>query len=211
MSSLEKVLEGHDPQVLFLSHTELPHAGNTRTIATLWPDITVVVSDLVLPYLELPRYQELKHLVTTHAGTSRSFAGRQFEILNAVLRDQTTSQWIFDPTTKTLLTADAFGYYHSPGQCELFSDEDGGAIRKKDMLDFHRNAFGYLRWVIPERFNDTIDKVFNGHEVETIAPIHGNPISNKVEETIDMLKEIVGTLRMEALDKSPMLVGAKGS
>ena len=209
MKSIEDILDGQTPEVLFLSHTELPHAGNVRALGDRWPGLTVVVSELVLAYLELPRYKEIKKLIYIPAGTERAFAGRELEFMNAILRDQTTSQWILDYKTGTMFSSDAFGYYHLPGKCELFNDEKGGATREVDMMDFHRNAFGYLRWVIPERFNETIDKVFENRDIKIIAPIHGNPIRSDINDHVAMLKRIIKRLRAESLGQTPVLTAVE--
>jgi flavorubredoxin len=127
------------------------------------------------------------------------FAGRSLEFVNAPLKDQPASQWIFDFETHTLFTADAFGYYHSPGECELFESDEGGDVRMDSLLEYHKVAFRYLRWVIPYPLNDAIDEIFK-RDVRIIAPVHGNPITTRIEEHVQMLKDVnmrlcLGTVR----------------
>jgi flavorubredoxin len=98
----------------------------------------------IIPYIELAPVVELERIVLAPIASTANFAGRSFEFVNAPLKDQPASQWIFDHRTHTLLTADAFGYYHSPGKCNAFPNEKGGEIRMEDFLEYHRIAFRYL-------------------------------------------------------------------
>jgi len=189
MKGLDEVLDGTPPEAVFLTHTELPHAGNVRAISQKWPRATAVVSSTIIPYIELAPVVELERIALAPIAEVAAFAGRDFEFVNAPLKDQPASQWIFDLKTKTLFTADAFGYYHAPGECELFEGEGGSAIRFGDLREYHRVAFRYLRWVIPGPLNDALDEVF-ARDVRIIAPVHGNPIMNDAKGYVRMLEEV---------------------
>ena len=207
MKSLEDVLDGLTPEVVFLTHGELPHAGNIRTIVSRWPTTTVAISSLTIPYMDVTRVAEKdykKEFAFTFLGTTDDFAGRRLEFIGPALRDQAMSQWIFDPKTGALFCADAFGYYHAPGRCELFSDEEGGAIHEKDMLDYHRDAFQFLRWVNPAPVKDEMDKVLE-RDVKIIAPTHGNPIRSDIRGHADMMIRVVGSIRNEWMAKRQVL------
>ncbi len=189
MGGLDEVLDGAAPEVIFLTHTELPHAGNVRAIATKWPKATAVVSNTIIPYIELAPIVKLERIGLAPIADVASFGGRTFEFVNAPLKDQPASQWIYDFRTKTLFTADAFGYYHAPGECETFPGEGGSEIRMGDLREYHRLAHRYLRWVIPSMVNEAIDEVFV-RDVEIIAPVHGNPIMNDIPGHVRMLKQV---------------------
>lgn len=189
MDGLVEVLDGNPPETIFLTHTELPHAGNVRAIAEKWPKATAVVSNTIIPYIELAPIVEMARISLAPIADVATFSGRAFEFVNAPLKDQPATQWILDFKTKTLFTADAFGYYHAPGECELFDGVDGPSIRIADMRDYHRVAFRYLRWVIAGPLNQALDEVFE-RDVEIIAPVHGNPMTRGIEEHVEMLKEV---------------------
>jgi flavorubredoxin len=189
LAALDEVLDGIPPEIVFLTHTELPHAGNVRAIANKWPKATAVVSNTIIPYIELAPIVEMGRIGLAPIAEVASFAGRSFEFVNAPLKDQPASQWIYDFKTRTMFTADAFGYYHAPGECELFEGEKGSAIRMEDMTEYHRVAFRYLRWVIAAPLNEALDEVFV-RDVKIIAPVHGNPITERIAEHVEMLKEV---------------------
>ncbi len=160
MEKLDRVLEGASPEVIFLTHTELPHSGNLRAIVNKWPKSIPVVSNTIVPYIELAPIVELERIVLAPIASTQEFAGRRFEFVNAPLKDQPASQWIFDFETGTLFTADAFGYYHADGKCDLFPTEEGGAIESEGFREYHELAFRYLRWVIPELLNEGLTRSF---------------------------------------------------
>jgi flavorubredoxin len=189
MDGLDEVLDGTPPESIFLTHTELPHAGNVRAISQKWPKAVSVVSSTIIPYIELAPVVDLERIALAPIADVASYGGRSFEFVNAPLKDQPASQWIYDFKTKTLFTADAFGYYHAPGECDLFEGEGGSEIRFDDLREYHRVAFRYLRWVIPGPLNEALDEVFV-RDVKIIAPVHGNPITNDIGGHVRMLQEV---------------------
>jgi flavorubredoxin len=176
MAELDELLAGAVPLAIFLTHSELPHSGNLQMVAEKWPDIQVWVSNVLLPYIELAPLLPLGQITAVTPGTIFEFGERRLEFVDALLKDQPGSQWLYDSLTKTLFTGDGFGYYHTPEQCELFSDEVEGGIAVAQLRPYHHNAFRFLRWVIPERLNADMDKMFQKRDVQIIAPIHGNAI-----------------------------------
>jgi flavorubredoxin len=176
MAELDELLAGAVPEAIFLTHSELPHSGNLQMVAEKWPDIQVWVSNVLLPYIELAPVLPLGQITAVTPGTIFEFGERRLEFVDALLKDQPGSQWLYDSLTKTLFTGDGFGYYHTPEQCELFSDEMEEGITVEQLRPYHHNAFRFLRWVIPERLNADMDKMFQKRDVQIIAPIHGNAI-----------------------------------
>ena len=197
MDGLDEILDGAEPEAVFLTHTELPHSGNVRTIATRWPNAKPTVADSIIPYIELAPVVEQERITLAPMASVANFAGRTLEFVHAPLKDQPASQWIFDFRTHTLFTADAFGYYHKPGRCDLFADEMEEGIRKEDFLDYHRIAFRYLRWVLPKPLNEALDTVFL-RDVSIIAPVHGNPIRTNVRGHLKRLQDAMTQICTES-------------
>jgi flavorubredoxin len=203
LRELDRLLNGTAPQFIFLTHSELPHSGNLQKIAEKWPKIQVLVSNVLLPYIELAPVLPLGQITAVTPGAILEFAGRRLEFVDALLKDQPGSQWLYDSLTKTLFTGDGFGYYHPPDQCELFSDEVAGGIMSEQFRPYHYNAFRFLRWVIPERLNADMDTLFQQRDVQIIAPIHGNAIRDvplHVGRLQTAINEICTPYRKEAID-----------
>ena len=197
MKQLDQVLNGSTPEYVFLTHSELPHSGNLESITSHWPHIHVMVSSILIPHIEIAPVLPLEQIVAASPGTTLRIAGREINFLDALLKDQPGSQWIYDPKTGTLFTGDGFGYYHPAEVCEQFSDEVEGGILERWLTTYHRDAFRFLRWVNPKKLNDVLDELYQRRDVKTIAPIHGNAIRGDILEHVDRLKRAITAICMQ--------------
>ena len=189
MAALTELLAGQPVDTVLLTHSELPHAGNLRQVAERWPGVRVIVSNVMLPYIEITPALPLERVATLKAGASLMVAGRQLEFVDALLKDQPGSQWINDPVTGTLFTGEGFGYLHSAEQCGQFSDEVAGGLSVEAFQVYHRTAFRFLRWVIADRLNADLDRMFERYAVRNIAPIHGHALRGDVPAHVARLKQ----------------------
>jgi flavorubredoxin len=193
MAELEEVLAGKAPQYIFLTHSELPHAGNLQKIVSLWPDIQVIVSLILLKYIEIAPIMPLEQITPLSPGSSHTFAGRELRFVNALLKDQPGSQWIFDPSTGTMFTGDGFGCYHPEATCHLFSDELD-TLQSQNYYDYHWHAFRFLRWVLPEKLNAALEAMFDRYPVEILAPTHGNALRGDISRHVSRLQQTISAI-----------------
>jgi flavorubredoxin len=188
MQALDELLAGQAPEYVLLTHSELPHAGNLAQVARQWPQVKVIVSNVMLPYIEIAPVLPLAQITALKPGTVLSLAGRTLRFVEALLKDQPGSQWIFDPQTGALFTGDGFGYYHPAAACGKFSDELADGVSVEQFRDYHRAAFRFLRWVVADRLNADLDQLFGRYSVRAVAPIHGSAIRAAVPEHVGRLK-----------------------
>lgn len=188
MQVLNELLAGQSPDYVLLTHSELPHAGNLAQVARQWPQVKVIVSNVMLPYIEIAPVLPLEQITALKPGAILTVAGRKLQFVEALLKDQPGSQWIFDPQTGALFTGDGFGYYHPAEQCGRFSDELAGGVSVEQFRDYHRAAFRFLRWVIAEKLIADLERLFLRYHVQIIAPIHGSAIRSAVPEHVSRLK-----------------------
>ncbi len=203
MEELTDVLDGAEPAYVFLTHSELPHSGNLQKIVDRWPDIQVITSSILLKYIEIAPIMPLDQIIPIAPGERRGFAGRELRFVNALLKDQPGSQWIFDPQTGTMFTGDGFGYYHPPGSCALFSDQLEGGVPKEYFSEYHRHAFRFLRWTVPGKLNAAIDQLLAEYRVEIIAPTHGNAIRGDIPAHVEKLKDTITEICAAYLADAP--------
>ncbi|MEM7032951.1 MAG: MBL fold metallo-hydrolase [Chloroflexota bacterium] len=196
MRDLETVLADQVPSTVFLTHSELPHVGNLQKIADKWPRIQVVVSNVMLPYIEIAPGIPQEQILAVTPGTSMMVGSRSLTLVDALLKDQPGSHWIYDPQTETLFTGDGFGAYHSPEDCARETD---AVISDAAFRQYHRNAFRFLRWVIPERLNPIMDHLFDQYAVSVIAPSHGDAICHDIPAHIEQLKLALADIRQSAM------------
>lgn len=194
MADMETVLNGRSPEHIFLTHSELPHAGNIASVAEKWPGIRVSVSNVMLPYIELLPVLPLSQIEQVVPGFTVSYPTRTLSFVDALLKDQPGSQWVYDSRTETLFTGDGFGYYTSDEAIDRLSDEVDGGISAEQFAAYHKTTFHYLRWVKPDLFNADLDRMFANRPITTIAPIHGNAIRSEVPLHVTRMKAAINQI-----------------
>lgn len=187
MAQIGDLLDGGEPECIFLSHSELPHSGNLQAIVERWPDITIIVSTIILPYTELQPVYRADKLVQVAPNEEREFAGRQLRFFDGVLKDQPGTQWIFDAQTGTLFSGDAFGYDLTSDILELFSDQIEGGIGTWRFAAYHRDAFKFLRWVDAEMLVSDLRRLLSSLDLRVIAPAHGNAIRGDIDRSVEAM------------------------
>lgn len=187
MTQLDQLLDGATPEYLFLTHSELPHAGNIAAVADKWPDIKVIVSNVMLPYIEVLPVLPLEQITQVIPGTKFEFPTRTIEFVDALLKDQPGSHWIHDPRTGTLFTGDGFGYFNNEKAINQLVETAADGVSQSAFEQYHKIAFRFLRWIRPERLAVDLRKMFAKRHVEVIAPIHGNAIRGDIQIHLDRL------------------------
>jgi flavorubredoxin len=105
--------------------------------------------------------------------------GRELVLLGAPLRLLLTF-WAYDTGTRTLFTSDSFG--HVP--------LEGSAPGPDEVRDHLYAKFDWLTGADRRPLADELDVLFQRHDVETIAPMHGRPLSGR--DTVARHVELVG-------------------
>lgn len=191
MADLKTLLGDTAPGYVFLTHTELPHTGNLNVILKEWPSVKLVVSSGILPHVELPWWVEEDQIQYAYAGTEEAYGGRHISFLDAILKDQPGTHWMYDAVTETLFTADAFGYLFPQSADTLFDDEIDGGLSTDWIYDYHASAFRFLPYVIADKMMDDFHKVFAKRQVAVIAPTHGNAIRGDIPKTLNQFETAV--------------------
>ncbi len=191
MDELQELLKDNPPSFVFLTHTELPHTGNLGAILDIWPDIKVVISSVLLPYSEMPYFVDSNKLMQVSPGETRKFGQRKLTFTDAILKDQPGTLWIYDNQTKTLFTADGFGYLHDQTNQNQFSDEIQGGISQQWFEHYHRESFGFLHLVNAEKLNADLDRVFSKRTINILAPTHGSAIRNDIDSHLNRVKDSI--------------------
>ena len=187
MSQLDQLLDGAVPEYLLLTHSELPHAGNIAAVAEKWPNIKVIVSNVMLPYIEVLPVLPLEQITQVVPGTKIEFETRTVEFVDALLKDQPGSHWIHDSRTGTLFTGDGFGYFNPEDAILHLPQSAADGVSETAFAQYHKVAFRFLRWIRPERLAIDLRKMFEKRNVQVIAPIHGNAIKGDIATHLDRL------------------------
>ena len=101
---------------------------------------------------------------------------------------------MFDETTGTLFTADAFGYMFPKAADEKFDDEIENGIPIEWLKSYHQSAFKFLEMVSGDKVNADLEKVFAKRDVKVIAPTHGNAIRGDIDAHVTRLSKAISEI-----------------
>lgn len=99
----------------------------------------------------------------------------ELEILAPRLRLLSTN-WAYESTTRTLFTSDSFGHVHLRRPDESRVADDASEVTYEDVRRHLFRKFDYLPQADTAPIRDHLDEVFETHDVEVIAPMHGKAL-----------------------------------
>jgi flavorubredoxin len=177
-AQLTRLLE-HVPAVryLWMTHQETPHAGGLARLMERFPEAELVgdVSDY---HLYFPQFADRMRQVDT--GASLDLGGTEFRIVEAVLKDLSTTQWGLDTRTRALFPGDGFAYshLHNADQCGHLAEE----VPELDIAElagfFAEHSLNWTRFRDLDPILDQLQVALDELGVAIIGPTHGLPITD---------------------------------
>jgi flavorubredoxin len=169
-AAVDEATDGDGPDAIVLSHSDYPHAANVSPLGGDTEAVELVASSAS------PAQQGLPDARKCDLGGSLTIKGREFSFIDPPLADRSHTTWIYDHGDGVLFTADGFGNYHDPGHCDYLSGDFPASTPAERIYEYHRDNLVWLRYVAPEKVDRALDDIFAAHDVNAVAPIHGNPI-----------------------------------
>lgn len=196
MSGVEEATGGEGIDKLVLTHHDLPHSGNAQQLMDEWGEVEVISPAVIADTNSIPPWglgsRQLRVAETMEV------AGRVIEGVEPPLMDRTHTCWVYDRESGVLFTADGFGNYHAPGQCDATSREFADGIPAEAVYEFHAENLVWLRYVDPEKLRAALTAIFEEYDVSYVAPIHGNPIAGPdVDAYLDTLVDTAARIAAE--------------
>jgi flavorubredoxin len=177
---------------IWISHIELPHAGNTPALQRLYPPARVVAVKGGDHY----GVHGLENALLVSPGDVIELGRHSLEIVEPLFADHGLSQWAYERSTGFFFSADWGHNLHEPalGQCFMFLDEmePTGYTRELFIDDVKINAwyqFPWLMWSDPDRVAHAVGELFDRYDIKILAPSHGNIIRQDMDKFIAPLKE----------------------
>jgi flavorubredoxin len=162
---------------LFLTHQETPHSGGLGRLLARFPELEVVgdVSDY---HLAFPQYEHRMRFLGE--GEAVDLGGREFKIVEPVVRDLRTSNWGFDTKTRCLFPGDGFAYshYHWDGHCGMVAEEATSLDLVEVCAVFQERALYWTTFVDMERYVERMEWQMKEFGVRLVAPSHGLPVTD---------------------------------
>ncbi|MEM7032952.1 MAG: MBL fold metallo-hydrolase [Chloroflexota bacterium] len=191
LKALAAILGDRGLDYIWISHIELPHAGNAAPIKRQYPEAQLVTIDGGDHY----ELHGLGDALLVSPGDVIDLGQRSVEMVDALFVDHGLSQWLYERETGFLFTADWGHNLHEPAkhECFMFMDEmEAGGYSNALMTDDVKvNAwfqFPWLAFTDAEEICAAIDALFEQYDVKIFAPSHGNVIRKDVPNYIEMLK-----------------------
>ncbi len=192
LDALNHALGGRRLDYIWISHIELPHAGNAPAIKAAYPDARIVA----MAGGENYQLHALDNAETVSPGDVLSLGGHEVEMVDALFVDHGLSQWLYESRSGMLFTADWAHNLHEParGHCFKFIDEMMASGYDDETLidDLKVNAwyqFPWLAWGDSGKILAAIDALFDRYDVRILAPSHGNVIRHDVARYVPCIKE----------------------
>ena len=179
MAALEHGLAGRSLDYIWISHIELPHAGNAIAIQRRYPNAQIVTRAGGENY----DLHGLQNALTVAPDDLLDLGEHMVEMVDPLFVDHGLSQWLYERNTGMLFTADWGHNLHEPacGHCFKFVSEmlATGYDEETMIEDIRINAwfqFPWLAWTDPEEIAAAVDEIFQRYDVKIFAASHGNII-----------------------------------
>ncbi|MCK1516956.1 MBL fold metallo-hydrolase [Bradyrhizobium sp. 190] len=185
---LDEILAGRALDWVFVTHLELPHAGNLARLVQKYPGMRILTDkrDFHLYYPEL-----LSLLTPVHESLVVELGGGyQLEFLDAPIKDLVSSAWAFERKTRVMFVADGFSYAHNgtrdqdddpthlDGECALMSSELPYSPKIEFAETLNQAALFWTRFRKSDEIMNSVRKLIDQKKPDLIAPAHGCVIDN---------------------------------
>lgn len=174
-AQLAEVLTDAPPlRYLWTTHQETPHAGGIARLLERWPE-TELVSDVSDYHLYFPGLTQRMRQIDV--GSSIDLGGRSFCIIEAIMRDLSTTQWGFDTGARALFPGDGFAYshLHDSHRCGHLAEEVPELDIETLAGFFAEHSLNWTRFQNLEPYLLRLQAELVDRDVRVIGPTHGLP------------------------------------
>ncbi|MCA6112200.1 MBL fold metallo-hydrolase [Bradyrhizobium cenepequi] len=185
---LDELLAGRPLDWLFVTHLELPHAGNLARLVQKYPSMRIL-SDPRDFHLYYPEFVSL--LTPVYDGLLVKLGGGyEVEFFDALVKDLVSSAWAFERKTRVMFVADGFSYAHNgtpngqdepthlDGECALVSSELPYSPKIEFAERLNQAALFWTRFRSSDEIMNSVRRLIDQKKPYLIAPAHGCVIDN---------------------------------
>ncbi len=161
LAEILRCLDGRRPYALVISHMEPDHSGSLKALCSLYPDMKLVGNAKTFAMVDAFTAEEpvTNSRMTVKDGDSFSFGDSSLKFIFAPMVHWPEVMLCYQPETKTLFAADAFGRFGSSNPEDSWADEG---------RRYYTNIVG--------KYGAQVKSVLakaKSIEIETICPLHG--------------------------------------
>jgi flavorubredoxin len=190
LQALDDLLAGRKLDYLWISHTELPHAGNAEAIRRAHRDVQLLTVGGHDHY-EIHGFGDARLL---NYGDKLHIGEHVLEIIEPLFLDHALTQWVYEHTTGFMCPVDWALNLHNHHQCFRFMDEMeavGYSPERfmEDVATTNRTVFSWLRWANPDETVAAIDRFLDTYDIRIFAPSHAQVIRTEVPKYMAALRQ----------------------
>lgn len=165
LAEVLRYLDGRRPASLVISHMEPDHSGSLKALCALYPEMQLVGNAKTFTMLDqfTPDAPVANPRVPVKDGESFEFGGASLKFIFAPMVHWPEVMLCYQPETRTLLSADAFGRFGSANPDDPWTDEG---------RRYYTNIVG--------KYGPQVKAVLTkakAIEIETVCPLHGPDLS----------------------------------
>ncbi len=186
MEAIEYVLDGKPLDYVWVSHTELPHAGNANALKARYPEAKFIAANGGDHY----EVHGLEGAILVDPGDKIKLGKHTLEMVDPLFVDHGLTQWVYEQRSGFLCTVDwALNFHVTPNECFKFFDEleDSSKHIAYDLLVNMRTQFPWLAWTNPKQTNAAVDRMFK-RDVKILAPMHAALVRKDMPAYVKLLK-----------------------
>lgn len=190
LEALDFILDGRKLDYMWLSHAELPHAGNTAAIRRAHPELQLMTIGDNDHY----EVQGLEDAILLEYGDKVELGEHTLEIIKPLFVDHALTQWFYEHKTGFLCPVDWALNVHRADQCFRFMDEmeQVGYSAERFMHEVSttsRFVFPWLRWADAEEIGMLVDRFIEQYDIRIFAPSHTNVIRTDLPKYMNALSQ----------------------
>ncbi len=164
--NLEEALQGRQPDYLVVHHMEPDHSALIGLLAEKYPDIQIVAGAMALKFLGQFQPGKTFHTLAVKEGDTLNLGTHSLQFFAAPMVHWPEVMVSYEPTSKILFSADAFGKFGALEKCGFWGDEDD------DWACEGRRYYFNICGKYGPQVQALLKKVA-GLFIDKIAPLHG--------------------------------------
>ena len=188
LAALADILDGRKLDYMWISHTELPHAGNTAAIRRVHPELELLTVGGHDHY-EVHGLEDAKLL---DFGARVNLGEHEIEIIKPLFVDHALTQWLYEHNSGFLCPVDWALNVQRPDQSFRFMDEmeEVGYSAERFMHEVSttsRFVFPWLRWADADQTVKMVEEFLATYDIRIFAPSHTNVIRKDIPKYMTAL------------------------
>ncbi len=178
--NLRATLQDGAPDYLIVQHVEPDHAALLCDLLQRYPEVTIVCSAKAKAIMGQFNGEIAAEIITVSDGDTLAIGSRELQFITAPMVHWPEVIMTYDPKSKTLFSADAFGTFGALGG-NLYADELNFTV---DWLPESRRYYAN----IVGKYGPQVQAVFHkisGFAIERICSLHGPVWRNNLDWYLD--------------------------